>query len=104
MKISCRIEGFFSVPATKLFKERWEKLYDYRDVSEYINSGIETKMTLSIIAHSPDGDEDSDIVLKSYDFNKTGKKTRRNISFMGNTFQYDETTDEIVCLNKYITI
>lgn len=99
MKIYCKVEAYYKVTPTKI-KDCWTEIYELSDCNTFREQGYEVKYVISIIAVG-DGSEE---VLKSYEFVKTGRSTRRNISVLNNVFQYDEITDEIVCLNKYINI
>lgn len=101
MKISCRVEAFYKDHESKINKNKAIKINDLADVSIYKVSGYEVEFELSIIAHGIDGNIE---VLKSYKFQKTGDRTRRNISFLGHAFQYDEISDGIVYLNEFINI
>lgn len=101
MKIYCEATAWFKDHKSKFNKDKWN-LISFNDLSAYKESGFETKCTIGIFAID---EKDSIELIKSRDFifSESGK-TRHNISFMGNTFQFDGYDCVIVCLNKYIAL
>jgi hypothetical protein len=103
MKIICNIQGYYKDHTSKIYKDRWQSVEEWQDINDFKEQGFATEFELSISAID-EREDCKPVVLTSYRFQKTGNNTRRNISFLGNTFQYDEKTGEIVYINRIINI
>lgn len=99
MEITAGITAYYYDTRNK----RWVQIDDLSDVEYITGEGYEIDHELYICAVTNDGAPFEDRVLKTRRFKKKGTSCQ-NISLLHHVFQYNESTGDVIYLNKIITV